>query len=237
MLAQMQDVDQKASPEGGDGGNLPAREQEPEGKSAVNNQKTADRPHPLTILIGLLSPSLALVSLGISMYVFHDSRQSTRIAQRAYLSSHFEHGRLADAPALKSTEQPFNIAVDASIRNLGNTPAYIQSIEKEMFLIDGDDLAHQIGGKTESSPNYGALQKGDSVEVGFDNLFDAKQVPRDPSVVYRLKVKWADVFGEADTTIFCGVMGMDWPVPARQDLVAFPCMKGMTFTFTHKPQP
>jgi hypothetical protein len=122
----------------------------------------------------VLSPSLALVFLGVSMYVFHDSQRSTRIAQRAYLSSNFEHGRLTVAPALKPTEQPFDITVSASIKNVGNTPAYIESIKKEMFLVDGHKLDRPVGGKSEISPNYEALQKGDSLEVGFNDVIDAK---------------------------------------------------------------
>lgn len=231
-LPIMADVTRDARPAGDNA--APAATRQPDSKPA-DKRKIADRPHPITVAMGLLSPSLALVSLGVSMYVFHDSQRSTRIAQRAYLSSHFEHGQFTIAPTLKSTERPFDITASASIRNVGNTPAYIESIKKELFLIDGDDLGHPIGEKSETSPNYEALQKGDSLEIGFDNKIETKQVPRDPSVVYRLKVKWTDVFGEVqDTTVFCGVMVMDWPAPDRQDLVAAPCMKGTTFTFDHK---
>jgi hypothetical protein len=125
--------------------------------------KTADRPHGITIALGLLSPALALVSLGVSMWVFHDSQRSTRIAQRAYLGFRFEAAQLT---AKKGVD---NVLVKASvsIKDIGNTPAYIRSVQKELYLINADDLSHRVGGATETTPNFDALQKDGSVDVGF----------------------------------------------------------------------
>jgi hypothetical protein len=40
--------------------------------------KTADRPHRVTIALGLLSPTLALISLAVSYYVFDNSQRSMK---------------------------------------------------------------------------------------------------------------------------------------------------------------
>ena len=46
----------------------------------------ADRPHNFTLLLGLLSPFLALVALGFSYYSLDTSKRALNIGQRAYLS-------------------------------------------------------------------------------------------------------------------------------------------------------
>jgi hypothetical protein len=49
-------------------------------------KRIADRPHWITILIGFLSPSIALVAAWIAIQSLRTSQQSMKVGQRAYLN-------------------------------------------------------------------------------------------------------------------------------------------------------
>src|SRR5690348_11857036 len=81
--------------------------------------RTADRPHCITIALGLLSPLLALIPLGVSVYVFRDSQQAMRVGQRAYLGFHFESASVAPDHVEQATEQKtFRVEASVSVKDI-----------------------------------------------------------------------------------------------------------------------
>jgi hypothetical protein len=110
-------------------------------ETAESNQgkpKTADRPHPITICLGLLSPALALIALWFSWQSLKTSNRSLEIGQRAYVS--LQDGKLAfhkevegPPPQPSSTltpGQPHPYVVmlgTVTLVNTGNTPAQFVS--------------------------------------------------------------------------------------------------------------
>lgn len=107
-------------------------------------RKTAERPHNLTLLIGLLSPLLAVVALTISLLSFKTSERSVRVSetnmkvgQRGYVRITggrmlFFHplallelpilGDPAPAPSPPEPQERAGFHFSASLENLGNTP-------------------------------------------------------------------------------------------------------------------
>lgn len=212
----------------------PEKDIEP-AQPAVSPSKTADRPHPITIALGLLSPLLALVSLGVSFYVFRDSQKSMQAAQRAYFGFHLESAEVMPEPvrAVNGNKQ-FRVRATVSAKNIGNTPAYIQSVNKQLYAIDGDDVWGHIGGSSEVSPNYDALgPKGEPLFIEFNSAFSTHEFTGDRSVVYRVEIHWKDAFAETQpATVFCVILhGVTPPVPGKRALSPEPCIKGFTLSF------
>ena len=204
---------------------------EPRAKATA---KTADRPHPITIALGLLSPVLALVSLGVSFYVFHDSRRSMQVAQRAYLAFHFKAAEAQPVPATSANDpRKFMVSANVSVRDIGNTPAYVDEVRQELYVINADDMAHHIGGSQKTSPNFDTLvPRGDALLLAYDSTFAEQNLLGDRSIVYRIEVHWHDAFGENQSTPFCAILRgeEEWTaIRGSFKLSPEPCIKGMTF--------
>ena len=201
-------------------------------QAATTPVKTADRPHNITITLGLLSPLLALISVGVSLYVFRDSQRSMRVAQRAYLGFHFESAEVApETVGNMSGAQRFRVKAKVSVRDIGNTPAYIDLVKQELYAIEGDDMWDHIGGSNQVSPNFDALSpRGDPLSVEFNSAFTDQDFRGDRSVVYRAEIQWHDAFGEVQTpTVFCAILrDFASPIREKRPLTAETCIRGMT---------
>jgi hypothetical protein len=90
-------------------------------------KRTADRPHKITIVIGVLSPLLAIAAVTISLQGVKTSRTAMEVGQRAYLS--ISDGRLS-----VSGDQAHYSYV---LHNLGNTPAESVSVK---YMHTGKDI-------------------------------------------------------------------------------------------------
>ncbi len=107
-------------------------------------EKTADKPHPITIrlgLLGLLSPLVAVLALYISVQALRTNERSLAIGQRAYVSMQdgkmtFSHIILGPPPSPGNPVLPFGavrsqpgqeqlatLLLTANLVNSGNTPA------------------------------------------------------------------------------------------------------------------
>ena len=103
--------------------------------------ETADRPHWITICLGLLSPTLALIALWFSWQSLKTSNRSLEIGQRAYVS--LQDGRLSFSkgvegppPQPSSTLTPpgqphpyVAMLGTVTLVNTGNTPAQFVSFK------------------------------------------------------------------------------------------------------------
>lgn len=110
-------------------------------------RKTADRPHWITILIGLGSPLLAGVALIISLESLKTNQQSIKVGQRAYLT--VNKGKVIirkpdnEVPISDHTKTliaDYEIQVD----NLGNTPAQKLAIDFRWLDARGNNVKYGI---------------------------------------------------------------------------------------------
>ena len=86
-------------------------------------RKTADRPHALSLLLGLISPLLAIVALFISLQSLKTSETSLKVGQRAYLA--VQNGELW-VSRVAGTPAEVGIYLRCEVHNLGNTPGSIK---------------------------------------------------------------------------------------------------------------
>jgi hypothetical protein len=102
--------------------------------------KTADRPHWITICLGLLSPALALIALWFSLQSLKISDRSLVIGQQAYVS--LQNGSLSFSKEIEGpTPQPSSTLTPGqphpyvamlgtvTLVNTGNTPAQFVSFK------------------------------------------------------------------------------------------------------------
>jgi hypothetical protein len=122
----------------------------------------APKPHRLTLLIGLLSPMLALAAIWISYRSFQTSERSMKVGQRAYLSS-----TLYVEPNV-SESKIVSISFRAKITNLGNTPASIENISYSIVDKTQDFTQDSGGSVSRSIDAKGSLEVGKTVFLPVD---------------------------------------------------------------------
>jgi hypothetical protein len=124
-------------------------------------RKTAERPHNLTLVIGLVSPLLAVVALTISLMSLRTSERSVRVSetnmkvgQRGYVRITggrmlFFHplalllprlGEPATAPSPPEPQELVGFRFSASVENLGNTPVRFTKLAVQLPREAGIDL-------------------------------------------------------------------------------------------------
>jgi hypothetical protein len=136
---------------------------------------------------------------------------------------------------MQATDDPMKYTVSATVtlKNLGNTPAYIEQVRKELYLANGDNTSTPIGNpNTETSPNYDPLgSKEDALPLPYDGEFKASDFVGDRSVIYRLEVIWHDAFGEAQKpAMFCQMLLTREHPDSGGPIETTACPKGMTFS-------
>jgi hypothetical protein len=149
----------------------------------ASTQKTADRPHNLTVVIGLLSPTLAIVALLLSWRSLETSRQSIKISQRAYLSSEPQQlaidprvfhlvGRQPDDgnPVCRNAQ---SVKVSVKIWNMGNTPA---TLVRNSFQSLRPVERHSYFGNEPGKP-----------EIEYDDALEGRRISARSSFVLTLK--------------------------------------------------
>ena len=149
-------------------------------------KKTADRPHAITVILGILSPLLAVAAVIISFQGVRTSRTAMQVGQRAYLSITDGHLTISG----KAAHYRF------VLHNLGNTPAEEVSV-KYMYS------ARNTGGRyitnDEKTPDIGPK---DSRTFEGSLRIDSNVLPfRVTGIAY-----YSDAFGEAHSIDWCWLL-------------------------------
>lgn len=153
--------------------------------------KTADRPHPITILLGVLSPMLAIVALFISFDALKTSRSAMEIGQRAYLTPVIT--RLYPKPNPNFQEGGIELLeVGLTIQNVGNTPAFL--LAAKHFLEKSDSNPTQENGDSLSGLGTIAPRQELVAHPASLSLLKWRDGSLDSWVYYFLVIDWEDVF-------------------------------------------
>jgi hypothetical protein len=173
-------------------------------------RKTADRPHPTAILLGIISPTIALVALYMSIRSFHISeaalnisdasvktgQQSMKIGQRAYVTVTDSASAVVPSRGLFiGLEGKHRITVIDSLmlHNLGNTPASLKSVSVDILPVYSDQLSTR------------------TVTIGLSGLIGPKEARAEKfSFVFiehpqRLMKSWRDPLTVSYTLIYSDV--------------------------------
>ena len=111
----------------------------------VKKEKRADKPHHITILLGVLSPGLALMALFLSLYSCRQSERAVEISQRAYVAVKGGNVRLSwmkiGPPQVAGETRPLEpiifMTLSVNLENAGNTPAQFVSFTPNLRLPEG----------------------------------------------------------------------------------------------------
>jgi hypothetical protein len=157
-----------------------------------------------------------------------------RVAQRAYLGFHFESADVASKQ--DGGQKPFHVEASVTVKNVGNTPAYIETVKKELYAIEGDNMWDHIGGSTEQSPNFDVISANEPLLIKYEADFSNQDLTGDRSLLYRIEIRWHDAFNEPQPpTVYCGILAdVNSPIVGKRSLSSEPCIKGMTFGVLHK---
>jgi hypothetical protein len=198
------------------------------------SKKVADRPHWITVVIGTLSPALALAALYISIQSIkiserslNTSQQSMKVAQRAYLAV-----RDGDLECTPTEFHSLIIDFNYSISNLGNTPARITSLEMiyhrlpKGWSVGETYLLKNPGEIAPRTTHY--VKAATTVYVRPAELSDFKALYRPNGSIssqYRSyiegRITYDDVFNETQVTRWCWMWiantgkGLPGPRPKR----------------------
>lgn len=180
---------------------------------AEKKRKTADRPHPITITLGLLSPVLALVATIISLQSLSTSRQSLRVGQRAYV--HVTDGflHLEKAPNVKG-KPSFHLTLGGTVHNSGSTPArflVLQVVTYEPIAIDKrPSMPAFFSGFISGVPPELAARSEELWRVSGDLQSASQTVTKfieerttGQYMAFKASLIFRDVFNETHTTNWC----------------------------------
>jgi hypothetical protein len=183
---------------------------EPGPKQETSPLKTADRPHRITILLGLLSPALALVSLGVSFYVFHDSQRSMKVGQRAYLSFAIDEMSLDRTDCVdKKTSCAFHYRL--KIENLGNTPAYIEKVAEQAVEYEEDHAVEEDLQRGRTLLNVNDIAPKEKTFVSRREFVSMANYQKSGEWSFHSAgtVKWRDAFNAEHTDQWCKYLFTD----------------------------
>jgi len=163
-------------------------------------ERFADKPHPTTVRLALFAPVLAAVAVTISLVSFQRSDENARIAQRGYLALNVTEYGLTPAN-LRDKISTEEFSARLYIKNLGNTPAYVDSATNG-FVTLHDEAQKGSSGRM---LNIGSISPRDEYRATATTVIsrDGLTVSKLNQLEYVAEVKWHDVFGVSHRDVLC----------------------------------
>ena len=165
-------------------------------------EKVADRPHAITVWLGLISPAIALVALLVAFGSLWTSQRSMKVGQRAYLTYQVSvtNGNLV-LEALHA-DKDFFLTYQVTVSNMGSTPA--DSIYPKISVApDPDRTPIMVTFPTQEPFDLGP--KESRVLTGqalFRHLHNVRGLPGFSSG-FKGQIEYKDVFGDSQVKQVC----------------------------------
>lgn len=168
----------------------------------ITPKRVADRPHWTTILIGILSPSIALVAAWIAIQSLKTSQQSMKVGQRAYLNYQVAVTNGNEVVEKLRDDKDFFLNYQVIVTNMGNTPAYsvypkikvAVDPDRTPIIIKFPDLdAFDLGPKESRTVTGQAL---------FKHFHNVRRLPG-LSTGFTGQLEYKDVFGDSQVKQVC----------------------------------
>lgn len=192
----------------------------------AGERRIADRPHHMTIVIGLLSPVLAGVAVIVSILAVHTSERALKIGTRAYVAvlagnlQFFNYGIVQHETADNSGGQHCIVRMDlsATIQNAGNSPASAVSFKEHYRLPKGWSEAPVWVKQQLGSTSIGIIGPKSTVNWSYTHLFELTPEIYDAFrnspgqhfgqtffIYMDAEADYKDVFGDTSTVKWCWV--------------------------------
>ncbi len=165
-------------------------------------KRVADRPHWITILIGFLSPSIALVAAWIAIQSLRTSQQSMKVGQRAYLNYQVAVTNGNEIVEKLREDKDFFLNYQVVVTNIGNTPA--DSIyPKIRIVLDPDRTPIMVNFPTlaafELAPKESRVLVGQALFTHFHNVRGLPGL----TTGFTGQIEYKDVFGDSQVKQVC----------------------------------
>ena len=174
---------------------------EPCPAKSTASQRVADRPHWITILLGIFSPSIAFVALFVAWGSWETSQRSMKVGQRAYLQYQVSVTNGSQVLEGLRTDKDFFLNYQLTVTNVGNTPA--DSIVPKINVVpDPDRSPVMITFPTEA---FEPGQKESRVLSGqalFKHFRNVRGLPGFSSG-FTGQIEYGDVFGDSQVKKVC----------------------------------
>ena len=165
-------------------------------------EKVADKPHPLTVRLGLVSPAIAFVALLVAFLSLWTSCQAMKVGQRAYLTYQVAVTNGNQVLEALRVDKDFFLTYQVTVTNMGNTPA--DSIYPKINVMPDPDRTPVM--LTFPTLEAFALGPKESRVLTGQALFKHVRNVRDlPGFTTGLKgqIEYKDVFGDSQVKQVC----------------------------------
>lgn len=164
--------------------------------------KISDRPHWITILLGLVSPSIAIAALVIAWGSWETSQRSMKVGQRAYLEYEVAVTNGNQIVEALHADRDFFLTYQVTVTNMGNTPA--DSIYPKINVVpDPDRSPVMITFPTleafDLGPKESRILTGQALFKHFRNV---RGIPGF-TTGFTGQIEYKDVFGETQVKQVC----------------------------------
>lgn len=163
--------------------------------------RVADRPHWITILLGVFSPSIAIVALFVAWGSLRTSERSMKVSQRAYLGYEIAVTNGNQVAEALRADRDFFLYYQVTVTNMGNTPA--DSISPKLNVLpDPDRPPLMITFPTAAfdlGPKESRVLTGQAL---FKHMHSIRQLPGFSSG-FTGQIEYKDVFGDRQVKEVC----------------------------------
>jgi hypothetical protein len=161
-----------------------------------------DKPHWITILIGIFSPAIAVVALIVALLSLSTSRQAMKVSQRAYLTYWVDVTSATQAAKALHTDKDFFLTYEVTVTNMGNTPA--DSIYPKIRVLPDPDrtpiiVTFPTGQPFDLGPKESRVLTGQAL---FKHLHNIRGLPGF-STGFKGQIEYKDVFGDLQVKQVC----------------------------------
>src|SRR6267378_91674 len=165
-------------------------------------KKVADKPHPITICLGLVSPSIAIVAVVIAILSLWTNQRAMKVSQRAYLTYQVAVTNGNEVVESLRTDKDFFLNYQIMVTNMGNTPA--DSIYPKISVVrDPDRTPVMVTFPTLAAFDLGP--KESRVLTGqalFKHFNDVRGLPG-LTTGFMGQIEYKDVFEDSQVKLVC----------------------------------
>jgi hypothetical protein len=182
------------------------------------DRKTADRPHAITIAIGIFSPALAVIALIVSIMSLRTSDRSLKVANRAYVNvvsgsllfSDFGYVVQEKGPDA-GTHLIVRMDLFARLQNAGNSPASVGDFKPRYQLPPGWSEAPSWVKTRLNYNGIGMIAPKSTLNWAYTELFELtpntynafRNFPGRAFVYMHATFNYKDVFNETNEVAWC----------------------------------
>jgi hypothetical protein len=165
-------------------------------------EKVADRPHWITICVGLLSTLIAVVAVLIALSSLETSQRSMKVGQRAYLTYQVAVTNGNEIVEALRTDKDFFLTYQVMVTNMGNTPAD-PIYPKINVVLDPDRTPVMVNFPTLAAfalgPKESRVLTGQAL---FKHVHNVRGLPG-LTTGFAGQIEYKDVFGDSQVKQVC----------------------------------